>query len=216
MLKTLRRSIFLLTASAAIFFACSKKDDGIVTFKVDKTTSTTGAYNGDKQIGTGSTTAVTGIAGASTGATTATTATTSSTSSTSDNNEVVNPPCSPTANSMSLSNGTNMSIYVTYFYSGGDMTASSTEGDIDINFPGVPVSDHIYNTSGQGQYYAGVRIHDTNGNTWNSDDDQSLYVKVDKNTGNVSATLCGMKFTGRNDYTLNYSHITVSGNLTGK
>lgn len=198
MIKRFRKALFILTVSGAVFFACSKKDDGIVTFKVDKTTSTTGAYNGDKLIGTGSTSAITA----------GTTATTSTTS----NNT---PGCTPNSNTVTLSTGDRMSFTSAYFSTGdNELSASGGSGDVSIYFNQQPTADHVYTTlEDVWPYDVSIHIVMPDGSSWRPVDNQNLYVKVDKTTGKISATMCGMKFSSYN-YSGTSSTATVDGNLS--
>lgn len=200
MIRQLRNTIFLLAASGAIFLACSKKDDGIVTFKVDKTTSTTGAYNGDQLIGTGSTTGTTA-------------ASTTAASTTSGNT----PSCTPAINTVTLSTGNRMSFSSAYFSTGDyELSAYGSAGEITMYFNQQPTADHVYTTLIDVWSYD-VNIHITmqDGTVWRPDDNQSLYVKVDKTTGKISATMCGMKFSSYN-YSSTSSTATVDGNLSNQ
>lgn len=187
---------FLLFACLAILFACSKKDDGIVTFKVDKTTSTTGAYNGDKQIGSASTTSVT-----------------------SPVQQNVTLACTPEKNTFIPSDYEGiMQLNNAELDVDNELTARCNTGDIFIMFYNEPKVDHYYTTASRAfGYNVSIQVNTIDGRIWTPDDNQTLYVKVDQATGLISATMCDMHFSAQADpYTNTKVYFTAQGNVTAK
>lgn len=219
-------STFVFLALVALFFACSKKNDGVVTFVVDKTTSTTGAYSGSNQLGAGSTTAAT-AGSATTASTTASTSSTgnttaSSTGSTSSTT-AFNIPCSPGRNSAtfpdgkyptenySVSSDNNMGYY--------QLMGSAGQEQIQIMFhdADAPTENRIYTTVDVPQSSDEVTIafnsYRDNVNYW-SNLGQQVYVTVDPNTHAVSVTLCDLDLRSYQPSSGTYVHTHITGNFT--
>lgn len=219
------RSLFALLAVIALFFACSKKDDGVVTFKVDKATGTTGAYNGDKQIGTGSTTAVTGTAMNTTTSSTSSTGSTTAatTSSSTGSTTVFNIPCSPNTNwatfpdgkypaeNYTTSSDSKMGYYQMIGYGGQEQV------QIMFHDPDPPTESKVYTTvdvpQSSDEVVVAFSSYSDNQNYW-SNLGQSVYVSVDPNTHAVSITLCGLDLRSFQPSTGTYLHTHITGNFT--
>jgi hypothetical protein len=188
--------LFIIMAVTAVLFACSKKNDGVVTFTLDKTSGTTGAYSGSRQISSGSTTAIT-----------------------SPGPQNVTPACSPEKNTFIPSDYEGrMDLVNATIDASNYLTARCNTGDIYIMFNQVPKADHYYTTSRVSSLYnVWIQVNTMDGRVWNPDDNQTLYVKVDQNTGIVSATMCNMQFSAQeNPYTSAKVYFTADGNVSAK
>lgn len=216
--------LFIIMAVTAVLFACSKKNDGVVTFVVDKTTSTTGAYSGSTQTGTGSTTATTAATTASTTASTSNTGnTTASSTGSTTSTTTFNIPCSPNTNwatfpdgkyptgSYTIRSDNNLGYYQLICYGNREQ--------IQIMFHDAdpPAENKIYTTVNVPENSDEVTVSfysfDDNMTYW-SNNGLPVYVTVDPNTHAVSVTLCDLDLRSFQQSSQTYLHTHITGNFT--
>lgn len=184
-------SILLLLLIAG-FISCSKKENKVTTYVLDKTTSTTGTYEGLVHVENGL--------------------------ATQGQPAPVIPACHPDVNTLvptDVNVEPSMTFYPPYTSSDRQFTASSPHSDIYITFyHDLPVTDYIYTTSGTAgtPQQISIILKTKDGMNWTADGGQKIYAKVtDPVKRGVSITLCNIKFTS---YTFGTSSFTADGNFT--
>lgn len=212
MTKTLRNSVFILLASCAILFACSKKNDGPQTYVVSRTTSTTGVYDNAHKPDLSITPPNT-------------TTTTTGTSA----NFV---PCTTTINTASSGGAYPSNTFTNSYPNQSDhiqMEGTGPNSAIFFDFaPGVSPTDNpgnkIYNTVELSGFSSQQNdneivfsiIFDSDQKSWTAESGQNLYVSYDPDTKALSFSFCSVKLHHYDPSTGSYKEITMTGNFTGR
>jgi hypothetical protein len=183
-------STFLLLLFAALA-ACSKKDNQVTTYVLDKTTSTTGSYEGTVHVENGLATQGTAPVIAN---------------------------CHPGINTLVPTDENiepSMKFYPLYTTSSYQVSAGGNSGTIYISFyQNLPVNDYLYTTSYSPTkpQEISILLKTNDGETWTANGGQKIFVNtIDPALKGFSITLCSINFTSYT--TSSVLHLTADGNF---
>lgn len=188
--RLITESTFLLLLIASLA-ACTKKENKVTTYVLDKTTSTTGTYEGTVHVENGL--AAQGTAPV-----------------------IAN--CHPGINTLTPTDENtepSMKFYPLYTTSRYQLSASGSNGTFYVSFyQDLPVKDYLYTTSYSPTTPQDISIllKTKDGMTWTADGSQKIFVNtIDPVLKGFSLTLCGIKFTSYSSSPA--LHMTADGNF---